>query len=78
MRHTVETIRADHDTSIKRLSELIAVWLRRQSDGQPLPSWRVLCDAIASVDRTSAERIASKHQCYCVQCKGISTNLYQH
>ena len=75
MRYTVESIREDYATSIKRLSELIAVWLRRESDGQPLPSWRVLCDAIASVDRTSAERIASKHQCYCIQCKGISTNL---
>ena len=78
MRNTVESIREDYDTSIKRLSELIAVWLRRESDKQLLPSWRVLCVAIASVDRTSAERIASEHQCDCIQCKGISTNLYQH
>ena len=69
-RYIVETIRQDFKYCGKKMSELIAVWLRRESDGQPLPSWRALCDAIASIDRTSAERIASQHQCYCSQCKG--------
>ena len=38
---------------------------------QPLPTWRVMCNAIASVDRGSAEQIAKRHQCDCDKC--IST-----
>ena len=42
------------------MSELIAKWLRRDTPQQPLPTWRILCDAIATVaDRTAAEKIAS-------------------
>ena len=41
------------------MSELIAKWLRRDTPEQPLPTWRILCDAIATVYWTVAEEIAT-------------------
>ena len=50
---------------------MIAVWLKRaDSDKQPYPTWRILCLAIAGVDRTAAERISREHPCQCSYCTG--------
>ena len=65
---TVSIIKEDNNGAKKRLSELIAVWLKRDGVKQPLPTWRILCKAIATVDRISAEEIARKHQCHCDKC----------
>ena len=41
------------------MSAMIETWLKRENPQQPLPTWSRLCDAIASVDRSTAERIAA-------------------
>ena len=53
--------------------EMIAVWLKRDGVKQPKPTWRGLCLAIASVDRTAAERILKDHPCQCRYCTGKMT-----
>ena len=68
-RYAIETINVDKITSQKRMSAMIVVWLKREDIKQPLPTWRLLCQAIASVDRTYAERISKEHQCDCTECK---------
>ena len=68
-RYAIETINVDKSTSQKRMSAMIVVWLKREDIKQPLPTWRLLCQAIASVDRTYAERISKEHQCDCTECK---------
>ena len=40
------------------MSDMIEIWLKRETPEQPLPTWRNMCNAIASVDRSTAERIA--------------------
>ena len=40
------------------MSDVIASWLKRENPTQPLPTWSCLCNAIANVDLTTAERIA--------------------
>ena len=42
------------------MSAVISKWLQRTDTekGKPKPSWRVLCDAIATIDVAAAEKIA--------------------
>ena len=70
-RYIISNIEADRTSSSRRLSELLSQWLKRWSKDQVLPSWRVLCEAIAMVDRGTAEKIASRHQCSCSECYGM-------
>ena len=65
---TVSIIKEDNSGAKKRLSGLIAAWLKRDGVNQPLPTWRMLCKAIDKVDSISAEKIARKHQCHCEKC----------
>ena len=41
------------------MSKIISAWLKKDTPEQPLPTWRILCDAIAKVDSTAAEKIAT-------------------
>ena len=41
------------------MSEIISSWLKKDTPEQPLPTWRILCDAIAKVDSTAAKKIAT-------------------
>ena len=50
--------------------QMIAIWLKRDSDKQPYPTWRGLCLVIADVDRIAAERISKEHKCQCSYCTG--------
>ena len=72
-RHSVATIKANDNDVNKRFSELIAVWLKQERPEQPQPTWKVMCNAIASVDRGSAEQIAKRHQCHCDKCKSTKS-----
>ena len=38
------------------MSKMLSSWLQRKA---PLPTWKILCDAIATVDSTAAEKIAA-------------------
>ena len=48
-----------HSASAASMSKMLSSWLNRESPDQPLPTWKILCDAIAAVDRTAAEKIAA-------------------
>ena len=48
-----------HDTSAASMSKMLSSWLNRDSPDQPLPTWKILCNAIATVDRTAAEKIVA-------------------
>ena len=49
-----------HDTGdASMMSKILESWLNRDNSAQPLPTWRILCNAIATVDRTAAETIAA-------------------
>ena len=56
---TIDIIARNNSNNVTRcMSDMIASWLKRESPTQPLPTWSCLCTAIASVDLTTAERIA--------------------
>ena len=42
--------------STESMSNMLSSWLQRKN---PLPTWKILCDAIVTVDRTAAEKIAA-------------------
>ena len=69
-RPMVERIRQDGKDSSDCLRRMLDEWLKRSSPDQPLPSWRVLCDALSSLDLSLSERISSQHQCGCSICTG--------
>ena len=70
MRNTVNFIKANDNDVKKRFSKLIVEWLKRERIEQPQPTWRVMCNAIASVNRGSAEKIAKINHCHCYKCTG--------
>ena len=58
-RPTIDIIARNNSNNVTGcMSDMIASWLKRESPGQCLPTWRNMCNAIASVDLSSAERIA--------------------
>ena len=69
-RNIIDTIKEDDSKAKKRLLASIASWLKRESPDQPLPTWRVLCNAITNINRGAAEKIAENHQCDCDKCIG--------
>ena len=59
-KYTINIIARNNSNDVTRcMSDMIASWLKRESPGQRLPTWRNMCTAIASVDLSSAERIAA-------------------
>ena len=68
--NTVDAIEADRKKAGDMLMDLLAVWLRRESEGQPKPTWKKLCEAVSTIDKTRAEVLAQEHQCDCPVCLG--------
>ena len=66
----IEAIEKEQANLENMLMALLASWLRRQSNDQPKPSWKNLCDALQIADKTKADEIAKKHQCDCDECIG--------
>ena len=62
----VKKICKDNNNSQSSLQALMDVWLGRAGD-EVYPTWRKLCDAVASVDRPAAEKIA-KDNSNCSNC----------
>ena len=59
-RYTIDIIARNNTNDVTRcMSDMIASWLKRESQGQHLPTWKNMCTAIASVDLTAAESIAA-------------------
>ena len=55
------------------LMDMIAAWLKIDSETQPEPTWRKLCEAVGKINRSRAKEIAQEHQCDCSNCLGIAT-----
>ena len=55
------------------LMDMIAAWLEIDSETQPEPTWRKLCEAVGTINRRRAEVIALEHRCDCSECLGIAT-----
>ena len=70
-RSSVGIIRADGKDSTDCLRKLLDEWLKRSSPEQPLPSWRVLCDALTHLDPPLSKSISAQHQCVCSLCTGV-------
>ena len=68
--NTVDAIEGERKKASDMLMDLLAVWLRRESEGQPKPTWKKLCEAVSTIDRTRAEVLAQEHQCDCPVCLG--------
>ena len=67
-KHLLDEIeKRNHEDSVKCLNEMLSCWLKQTEliSGYPLPSWRVLCNAIheAGENPALAERIAKEHKC---------------
>ena len=59
-RPTIDIIAQNNSNNVTGcMSDMIASWLKRESQGQCLPTWRNMCTAIAGVDLTTAESIAA-------------------
>ena len=57
---TIDGIRERKELdSVGCMSEIISAWLKKDTSEQPPPTWKILCDAIAKVDSTAAEKIAT-------------------
>ena len=58
-KYTINIIARNNSNYVTRcMSDMIEIWLKRETPEQPLPTWSRLCNAIASVDLSTAERIA--------------------
>ena len=56
-KHTIDSIARNNNNNVTRcMSDMIASWLKRETQEQPLPTWSRLVNAIADV--SSAKRIA--------------------
>ena len=60
-RTTIDIIARNNNNNVTGcMSDMIASWLKRESPGQRLPTWRNMCTAIAaSGDLATAESIAA-------------------
>ena len=68
---TIDIIAANNTTSVKScMSAMLASWLKRECPEQPLPTWKILCDAIATFYMTSAMKIATDKGVN-ITCTGI-------
>ena len=66
----VKAIEGNRNGTEDMLMDLLAVWLRRESEGQPEPTWKKLCEAVSTIDKVRAEMLAQEHQCDCPLCLG--------
>ena len=58
-KYAINIIARNNSNDVTRcMSGMIETWLKRETPEQSLPTWSRLCTAIASVDLSSAERIA--------------------
>ena len=63
-KNTLDALENDYIGSKKRMFEMLAVWLRRESVQQPVPTWHILIRAVSdSVGITEAENIAENFFC---------------
>ena len=60
---TLDNIKKDCDDVKEMMLEMLASWLKRECDNQPVPSWNILLTTLSEYDRTQTKQIASKFVC---------------
>ena len=60
---TLDNIKKDCDDVKETMLEMLASWLKTESDSQPAPSWNILLTTLSEYDRTQTTQIASKFVC---------------
>ena len=71
--NSLRAIESNRKEVDEMLMDMIAAWLEIDSETQPEPTWRKLCEAVRKINRRRAEEIAQEHQCDCSDCLGIAT-----
>ena len=71
--YRMEAIEKNRNKAEDKLFDLLATWLKRESENQPKPTWQKLAEAVNKLNRTRADKIAEEHQCDCSDCSGIPT-----
>ena len=76
---TINGISARRDLDdVGCMSKIISAWLKKDTPEQPPPTWKILCDAIAKVDKTAAEKIATDKGFNLVPSTGNNCVYYQN
>ena len=81
--HTVEVVEKEYTTFIERLQNILLQWLRRNYNTKlhGLPTWKLLCTAVASEtggkDKRLASEIANQHSCITKVNPSESTGIVQ-
>ena len=58
--YTLNNVKSDHRNDCERcMMEMLAKWLKKVDNSTP--NWRSLCHALYSIDRSTADQIAKKH-----------------
>ena len=60
---TLDYIQKDYHDVRKRMLEMLASWLKRESQKQPAPSWHILLKTLSEYDSIKTTQIASKFVC---------------
>ena len=60
----LQTIKKDCDDVKDMMFEMIASWLRRESEDQPKPSWNILLTTLNEFDRGETEKFSSQFKCH--------------
>ena len=60
---TLDNIKKDCDDENERMLEMLASWLRRESQKQPVPSWNILFTTLSKYDSIQTTQIASTFIC---------------
>ena len=60
---TLDSIKKDYDDVKERMLEMLASWLKKGSQKQPVPSWHILLTTVSEYDNIQTTQIASTFIC---------------
>ena len=60
---TLDSIKKDCDDVKERMLEMLASWLKKGSQKQPVPTWNILLKTLSEYDRMKCTQIASEIDC---------------
>ena len=60
---TLDNIQENYLDVRKRMLEMLASWLKRENEKQPVPTWNILLKTLSEYDRMKCTQIASELDC---------------
>ena len=60
---TLDSIQENYHDVRKRMLEMLASWLKRENEKQPVPTWKILLKTLSEYDRMKCTQIASELDC---------------